>query len=265
MAGRKKTSRINTILIIIAVIFVYNWVFDDDSTQQSGQAGSGSSSPVPPAQSYARSFARSWPSLDANTETSIAEQLVVSNYYVILDGSGSMEEQKCSGNRSKMAAAKDAMLAFAEQFPATANLGLAVFDGNSLSQRVALGAVDADAITKEVLKTQPNGGTPLLNAITLGYQALEAQARRQLGYGEYHLVVLTDGEANSGQDPTPAVNRILSESPVVIHTIGFCIGKRHSLNQPGRIDYRAADDLDSLKQGLAAVLAESPDFIVTDF
>ena len=264
MAKAKKNSRFNTIIIIIVVVFMYNWVFDDEPSP-SDQSKAGSSSSGTPALSYARDFARSWPALEAGADTGIAEQLVVSNYYVILDGSGSMDDKKCSGNRSKMDAAKDAMLAFAEQFPTTANLGLAVFDGNSLSQRVALGAVDSQVITREVLKTQPSGGTPLLDAIRLGYRALEAQARRQLGYGEYHLVVLTDGEANSGQDPTPVVNRILNESPVVLHTIGFCIGNRHSLNQPGRIDYRAADDLESLKQGLAAVLAESPDFIVTDF
>lgn len=265
MAISKKNSRINTVIIIIAVVVMYNWVFKDESSSTSAPGDRSNSSASSPQLSYARDFARSWPKLGANADIGLAEQLVISNYYIILDGSGSMKEQKCSGQQNKMDAAKEAMVAFAEQFPPDANLGLAVFDGNKLSQRVALGAVDADAITREVLKTQPSGGTPLLNAITLGYQALEAQARRQLGYGEYHLVVLTDGEANSGQDPTPVINRILAESPVVVHTIGFCIGERHSLNQPGRIDYRAADDLESLKQGLAAVLAESPDFTVTAF
>ena len=62
-----------------------------------------------------------------------------------------------------------------------------------------------------------------------------------------------------------AFSRLLAESPVVIHTIGFCIGEKHSLNQPGRIDYRAADDPVALARGLSAVLAESPDFTVTDF
>jgi hypothetical protein len=35
-----------------------------------------------------------------------------------------------------------------------------------------------------------------------------------------------------GQDPTGAVKAILERSPVVLHTIGFCIGTKHSLNQP---------------------------------
>ena len=265
MAKARKNSKTNTFLIIIAVIVVYNWVCDDAPTSSSGQKSEADDTIISAELTYARDFARSWPPLESDGGTGIAEQLVISNYYVILDGSGSMEEQKCSGNRNKMDAAKDAMVAFAQQFPADANLGLAVFDGNQLSQRVALGAVNSEAITREVLKTQPNGGTPLLNAIELGYQALETQAQRQLGYGEYHLVVLTDGEANSGQDPTPVINRILANSPVIVHTIGFCIGERHSLNQPGRIDYRAADDIESLKQGLTAVLAESADFTVTDF
>jgi hypothetical protein len=79
------------------------------------------------------------------------------------------------------------------------------------------------------------------------------------------LVVVTDGHASKGEDPTPAVNRILGESPVVVHTIGFCIGERHPLNQPGRTYYRSANNPRALQQGLETVLAESPDFSVTQF
>ena len=48
MAKAKKNSRLNTILIIIAVIFVYNWVFDDEPAQNSNQTLSESSSPLAP-------------------------------------------------------------------------------------------------------------------------------------------------------------------------------------------------------------------------
>jgi hypothetical protein len=78
-------------------------------------------------------------------------------------------------------------------------------------------------------------------------------------------VVVTDGAADQGQDPTPAVNKMLAESPVVLQTIGFCIGTEHSLNQAGRTIYRAADNVDALRQGLADVLAEAPQFAVTQF
>ena len=91
------------------------------------------------------------------------------------------------------------------------------------------------------------------------------QGRRQLGYGEYHLIVVTDGQASSGQDPTGVVDEILASSPVVIHTIGFCIGEDHSLNQKGRVLYRTAQNAAELREGLEQVLAEAPDFTVTQF
>lgn len=47
---------------------------------------------------------------------------------------------------------------------------------------------------------------------------------------------------------------------MVLHTIGFCIGEKHSLNQPGRTLYRAADNPEQLRAGLADVLAEAPSF-----
>jgi hypothetical protein len=214
--------------------------------------------------SFAMNFQRSWPSLDEQA-AAVAPNLVAANYYVILDASGSMNESGCSGGQAKIQAAKSAIVQFAGQIPASANLGLAVFDANGLSERLGLGQVDRRGFESAVQQVQAEGGTPLLNAMTLGYQSLQQQARLQLGYGEYHLVMVTDGEANSGQDPTPIVDQVLGASPVIIHTIGFCIGPEHSLNQPGRIDYRAADDPAALAQGLTAVLAESPDFTVSDF
>jgi len=58
--------------------------------------------------------------------------------------------------------------------------------------------------------------------------------------------------ANPGQDPTPAIDRLLNESPACWHTIGFCIGSSHSLNPPRSATiYKAADNPGALQQGLA--------------
>jgi hypothetical protein len=94
---------------------------------------------------------------------------------------------------------------------------------------------------------------------------IEYQARRQLGYGEYHMVVVTDGEASRYEDPRSIVDSIIATTPIVLHTIGFCIDARHSLNQPGRILYRQANDLEGLRKGLQDVLAEAPRFTVLQF
>ena len=122
-----------------------------------------------------------------------------------------------------------------------------------------------DAFGQAVQAVKVNANTPLRSAVDLAYSRLLDQGRSQLGYGEYHLVIVTDGLASAGQDPTPSVTRVLAESPVVFHTIGFCIGEQHPLNQPGRTYYRSANNPQALQQGLETVLAEAPDFAVSRF
>jgi len=195
----------------------------------------------------------------------VSKDLFAKNYYVVLDASGSMKDQACSGSQSKMQAAKAALAAFAASVPGDANIGLQVFDQQGVSERLALSAGNRENFIRLVNTAEASGGTPLLDSVNQAYAKLTAQARRQLGYGEYHLVVVTDGEANPGQDPTPAIDRLLNESPVVLHTIGFCIGNTHSLNQAGRTLYKAADNPGALQQGLADVLAEAPQFSVQKF
>jgi hypothetical protein len=58
---------------------------------------------------------------------------------------------------------------------------------------------------------------------------------------------------------------MLAETPIVVHTIGFCIGEDHVLNQPGRTFYLAADSREDLERGLDSVLAEAPSFDVAAF
>lgn len=209
---------------------------------------------------------KAWPFTGKGDETAVgADKMLSANFYVVLDGSGSMQGRGCSGKLNKMDAAKKALLEFAGLVPAQANLGLVTFDNNGVKEQVPLAAGNRDDFVAKVQGMQAGGGTPLRSAITLAYDKLTAQGRRQLGYGEYHLVVVTDGEASPGENPEKIVNQVLGNSPLVIHTIGFCIDTAHSLNQAGRILYRTATDYDSLKQGLQGVLAEAPAFTATDF
>lgn len=208
-----------------------------------------------------------WPGVtpDQAPETD-TPRLMARNYYVVFDGSGSMREQACgSGQASKIDAAKRALAAFAASVPADANLGLLVFDHQGVHEVLALGPAQPGRFVELVHGVQAAGGTPLRQSIQAAYHALTQQGRRQLGYGEYHLVVITDGEANEGQDPRDAVAELLRDSPVVLHTIGFCIGDRHSLNQPGRTLYLAADNPEALSRGLGGVLAEAPAFHAAGF
>jgi Ca-activated chloride channel family protein len=205
-----------------------------------------------------------WPPVKDDA-VAVAPDLFAKNYYIVLDASGSMNEKGCSGENSKIRAAKEALAAFVDALPPDANLALVVFDGRGINEWLPIGTNNRPEFRRLLDTVRANASTPLRGAITLAYNKLLAQGARQLGYGEYHLVVVTDGHADQGQDPTAIVNKMLGESPVVLQTIGFCIGAKHALNQAGRTMYKEANNVDDLRQGLADVLAEAPQFTVTEF
>jgi hypothetical protein len=252
----KKGSVIYLIIAVIAINFIYERMWPREKPDTASQTDDTNYSLKPTE--------NSWPSLET-APSELAGNLLAPNYYVVLDGSGSMGDRKCSGNKTKLEAAKDALEVFVQQMPGSANMGLYVFDANGRNEVVPLAGENQAEFRQAVRRSAAGSDTPLFTAISAGYRALTLQATAQLGYGEYHLVVVTDGEANQGEDPRPAVKRLLTESPVVLHTIGFCIGDRHSLNQPGLVDYRAADDPQSLQRNLQAVLAEAPNFDMSTF
>lgn len=206
-----------------------------------------------------------WPFLSEQDQASVAKNLLSPNIYIVFDGSGSMAQSDCSGGEPKIRAAKRALLEFVKVVPNNANLGMVAFDRRGTGERTPLGAVNYDVTTNNINAVSTGGGTPLSSAIDIAYKKLTAQGKKQLGYGEYHLVVVTDGEASNGYEPDKVLAKILAESPVVVHTIGFCIDTRHSLNQPGRTIYNTAQDYESLRKGLQSVLAESPEFSVSEF
>lgn len=179
------------------------------------------------------------------------------NYYIIFDGSGSMAGEKIE-------IAKKAFIRFIKIIPDKSNIGLTSFDASGFHERAPIGS-PKNKIIEEVNKIRAGGSTPLGGCIEIAYQKLGLQAKKQMGYGEYSLIILTDGQATDGNKMGYAVDLILKETPIAIHTIGLKIGTGHALNQPGRIYYKAAENFEELSQGLESVLAETENFIVTDF
>ncbi len=268
MAAKKKGNWLG-LVIAVAGILIYTYF-----TEQSGPTKPSSTSQVPVVENsnlgrlnpYGLNGARDdWPNMADASVLDLQDKLA-KNYYVILDDSGSMKSDICAkGHSSRLSAAIDALSAFAEGLPQQANLGVMSFDGGRFSELLSIGKQSPMAIAGLSQRMTAGGNTPLASAITRGYEALRRQASAQLGYGEYHLVVITDGEASKGEYPDQIIQRILTESPVDVHTIGFCIGREHVLNQPRYLSYQAADNVQALRQGLQDVLAEAPVFTVSSF
>lgn len=185
------------------------------------------------------------------------DNIAVKNYYIIFDGSGSMHGEK-------LKVAKKAVKEFISLIPDNANIALLAFDKTSNSERAKLGS-PKELILAKIDTIRPGGSTPLGASMKIAYKKLIAQGRKQLGYGEYNMVIITDGKASDKSAMKKITNSILAGSPVTIHTIGFKIGQGHALNQPGKIYYKAANNYEELSKGLESVLAEAENFTITTY
>lgn len=253
-------------IVIVGIFISYKLMNSGSHNRAHTSAPTSTPSNFDPNNTYGLNGIRSdWPNLTESSAIDLQNKLT-KNYYVILDDSGSMESGSCaSGHHSRLSGAIDALAAFVEGLPPQANFGVMSFNEGKFTEQIPLGSWDGGDVRRLSKRIFATGNTPLATAILRGYEALRKQAAAQLGYGEYHLVVITDGQASEGEYPDVIVNRILTESPVDIHTIGFCIDSDHVLNQPNLLSYQSANDVKELRRGLQEVLAEAPEFTVSSF
>lgn len=188
------------------------------------------------------------------------------NFYFIVDGSGSMDSgpgQDCTGSQSfnkKILGAKWAVKQFLQKVPDNVNIGLYVFDNSGQEERVPLGSGNRQKFLEAIEAIEPGRDTPLARAIELGTDRLVEQYKKQLGYGEYRLIVVTDGRA----DYIPSASEYAIRKRIAIYAIGLCIGENHPLRHYS-VSYRAADSFEDLAAGLEETLAETDSFDLTDF
>jgi Ca-activated chloride channel family protein len=197
-----------------------------------------------------------------STIESQGEISLVHNFYFIFDGSGSMRDplsSDCGGDQTfkrKIEGAKWAVAEFLKKVPQDVNLGLYVFDEHHVSdsecQVVPLGPNNVAAFLQAVNAIEAGGGTPLARALRSGVEILVQQRNKQLGYGEFRLVVVTDGLA----DDIPAAAEFANENAIPIYAIGLCIQEDHPLRQYA-VSYRAADNFQDLAKALEATVAET--------
>jgi hypothetical protein len=267
MARKKKGNWLGIVVVVVGFL-IYAYLSEESApTKPVTTHAPSADTPAPGGLNpYGLNGVRDdWPDM-ADASVMDLQNKLAKNYYVILDDSGSMKSDICAkGHASRLSAAIDALVAFAEGLPPESNLGVMSFDGGRFTELLPIGKQSPKGISALYRRMVAGGNTPLSTAIMHGYDALRRQASAQLGYGEYHLVVITDGEASKGEYPDKIIEQVLTESPVDVHTIGFCIGKEHVLNQPRYLSYQAADNVQALRQGLQDVLAEAPAFTVTRF
>ncbi len=178
------------------------------------------------------------------------------NVVIVLDASGSMSRSMRKTGTVKMAAAKMALKEVLKHVPRTTHIGLLVFSSKNLRDDVLypLGPRDDAALMRAIDIPQPGRGTPLGAYIKKGADMLLEERERQLGYGTYRLLIVTDGEA----DDKKLVNRFTPEvisRGIIVDVIGVDMKGTHTLATKAT-SYRRADDPASLKQAVAEVFAE---------
>ena len=182
------------------------------------------------------------------------------NIVVILDASGSMQE-KFSGDqtKSKMEAAKAALLEVLSKAPDDTHIGLLVFSGANIRNEwvYPLGPKDTQRLTAAIQLPQPSGNTPLGRYIRIGANRLLEQREKQYNYGNYRLLVVTDGEASDADKVRHYTPEILNRQ-IRIDVIGVDMKTNHMLANV--VDsYRKADNPGELMAAVSEILAETGD------
>lgn len=193
----------------------------------------------------------------------VADKMITRNFVIIFDDSGSMADPDADDNR-KIDTAKKAVVEWSKSVPPAANVGLVSFHNGVWTLR-PLTPANKKRLISTVLDITQGGRTPLSAAFQKSFLMLTRQGLQQLGYGEYTIVVITDGAASSRDQLNKWVHFILDNTPIQIYTIGFGIGTDHTLNQPGLTQYKPAENLAELQKGLNEVLAEAETFDETEF
>lgn len=179
------------------------------------------------------------------------------NVVVVLDDSGSMDEGM-RGRIRKMDAAKGALLSVLENLPDEAHVGVLALNSRVKGSPwiAPLGPVDRALIKQQIGSVRAGGATPLGAAMKEAADALLEKRKKDV-YGDYRLLIVTDGEAGDQQLVDQYLPAIKARG-LITDVIGVNMKGDHSLATQVNT-YRRADDPDSLAQAIAEVFAETSD------
>ena len=182
--------------------------------------------------------------------TLLASQKVV----VVVDDSGSMDDRmRYEKQVRKMTAAKQALQVVLQKLPEDAEVGMLALNRGWL---IPIQALDRNKLQKQVERLRARGGTPLGTRMKEATDAL-LELRSKDAYGDFRLLVVTDGEASDQEVLTSVLPDIMSRH-LVVDVIGVDMKSEHSLATEVT-NYRRADDPGSLEAAIAESLAESDD------
>jgi ABC-type transporter MlaC component len=173
------------------------------------------------------------------------------NIVVVVDNSSSMLETLKGERITRMDAAKAALHIVLNAVQPDAKVGILLL--NPPEFVVPLATINKNESNGKVDSIIANGSTPLGAAMKVGADAL-LDLRQQQRYGNYKLLVVTDGEATDAALVDTYTPDIVSRG-VRLDVIGLDLTS-HSLSKKVH-SYRRATDTQSLNQAVIEVFAET--------
>jgi Ca-activated chloride channel homolog len=132
---------------------------------------------------------------------------------LVLDHSGSMDSTDVKPTR--LAAAIRAANAFVDQLPGTVRVGVVGF--STTTDIVLAPTTNRARVRQELAEQSAYGATATGDALTAAVAMIEHEHGRR---GRAAIVLLSDGAANSGQDPV-AVARVARRDDITIDTVAL--------------------------------------------
>lgn len=164
-------------------------------------------------------------------ETINRPTLKTAHYAILIDASGSMKN--INGNKTRMAAAKEAVLEFAEQIPENATISLRVYghlgSGSNADKNLSCsstesfynGQFEQQAFQEALKKVDGNGWTPIALALRSVKEDIPENVDEAIVY------VVSDGIETCDGDPVSAAKDLVAaDIETVVNIIGFDVDNK---------------------------------------
>lgn len=191
-------------------------------------------------------------------QTAPEQSVYYDNIVVVVDASGSMSYNMSGTKIAKLSFAKSALQTVLAQVGDTTQIGIVVFGKVPNEWVYNLGTKDNAKLKAAIDSIECGGGTPLGTYIKRGADVLVQQRQKQMGYGSYRLLIITDGEADGGTESSymSSYTTEIIRRGITVDVIGVDMKQDHALAAMVGTRYRTANAPETLTSAMKEVFSE---------
>lgn len=194
------------------------------------------------------------------TKSSDRDPTLEKNVVVVFDDSGSMD----GIFNSRIKRARQATRALVSSLDVNTNLGIIALNKGVIHPLSKIGK-HSNFINSKVDNIRANGGTYIGATLSKVQKMIVKQRKLQAGYGEYIIVIVTDGEANDSSLMYRKVDE-LTKNGFIIKTIGLDLTRHKLQDVTGFVSASSTNQLISaMKKAVNPEIKSIDKFMVQDF